>query len=127
MIAFFIGGVSVVADTRPAAAQVVKYDGTYVGLQTLTEDSAGNQNYSKCLKGPFKRRLVVKDGAVTYTYNPTYQGTVTGSVSADGDVTASASPPSGGVSLSGKIEGDDFTGKILSVICTYSLRLRRVS
>jgi hypothetical protein len=114
----------IVTDIGFAAAQSAKYDGTYAGLQTLSEDGSV-ANYSKCLRGPFKRRLVVKGDAVTYEYNPTYHGDVTGTVNADGDVSAGASTTSGGVSLSGKIQGDDFTGEVWSLYCTYSLRLKR--
>jgi hypothetical protein len=105
-------------------AQVEKYDGIYAGIQTLM-DSAPGGNYSKCLHGPFKRRLVIKYGTATYVYNPTYQGEVFGTVNADGVVSASASTLSGGASLSGKIDGDLFTGKVWSLICTYSVRLKR--
>ena len=106
-------------------AQAAQYDGVYAGSQTLTEGGSA-PNYSQCLRGPFKRRLVVKDGAATYTYNPTYQGQVTGTVNADGDVSATAAEPSGGVGLSGKIAGDAFTGEVWSLYCTYSLELKRV-
>jgi hypothetical protein len=112
-------------NTSNSLAQVKKYDGTYAGTQTLM-DSIPGRNYSKCLHGPFKRRLLIKDGAATYVYNPTYQGKVVGAVNADGAVSASASTSSGGVSLSGKIDGDDFTGEVWSLICTYSVRLRRI-
>ncbi len=123
MICFL--SITLVVPVGLANAQTNKFNGTYAGLQKLTEDGSVT-NYSQCLKGPFKRNLVVKDGTVTYTYNPTYQGQVVGTVSADGDVAAAASEPSGGVSLSGKIQGDDFTGEVWSVICTYSLELKRV-
>jgi hypothetical protein len=107
-----------------AHAQTDRFNGTYAGTQTL-EDAGPVANYSQCLKGPFKRRLVIKDGAATYVFNPTYQGQVTGTVSADGDVVAGASEPSGGVAFSGKIQGDDFTGEVWSLYCTYSLQLKR--
>jgi len=106
-----------------AMAQTAKYDGIYAGLQTLSEGAP--DNYSKCLHGPFKRKLIIKNGAINYTYNPTYQGQVAGSVDADGDVTADEVTSNGGVKLSGKIEGDDFTGEIWGSFCTYSLRLKR--
>jgi hypothetical protein len=108
----------------PAAAQS-PFDGTYTGTQTLSE-SGSITNYSKCLKGPFKRRLVVKNAIATYEYNPTYHGAVSGPVSADGDLSASDATASNGVSLSGKIEGDVFTGKVWSLICTYTLQLKRM-
>jgi hypothetical protein len=108
-----------------AAAQTTQFDGTYAGTQTLSENGSV-ANYSECLKGPFKRKLVVKDGAAIYTFNPTYQGQVTGTVNADGDVSGSASDPSGGEALSGRIAGDDFTGEVWSLYCTYSLQLKRV-
>jgi len=118
-----IGAVATVMLARFADAQVSRFDGTYAGLQTLSESDA---NYGRCLKGPFKRKLVVKDGAATYTFNPTYQGQVTGTVSADGDVSGSVAEPSGGVGLAGKIEGDDLTGEVWSLYCTYTLKLKRV-
>jgi len=110
--------------TSKLFAQSDKYDGIYIGLQTLSEAPPGG-NWAKCLRGPFKRRLVIKSGTAVYTYNPTYQGQVIGTVSADGDVVASASTSSGGLSLAGKINGDDFTGEVWSLICTYSVQLRR--
>ena len=110
--------------TGAAQAQTSQFNGVYSGTQTLTEKSS-DLNYSKCLRGPFKRKLTVKDGTVAYTFNPTSQAGVTGTVSSDGDVTASASEPSGGAHLSGKIEGDNFTGEIWSLYCTYSLELKR--
>jgi hypothetical protein len=119
--------ISILAATRigPANAQTGQFNGTYAGVQTL-EENGSVANYAECLKGPFKRRLVIKDGAATYVFNPTYQGTATGTVSPDGDVSAAAAEPSGGVSLSGKIQGDDFTGEVWSLYCTYSLQLKRV-
>ena len=111
---------------NPTLAQPAKYDGVYAGLQTLTEKSSAN-NYSKCLKGPFKRKLVIKDGTATYVFNPTYQGQVTGSVGEGGDVAATdPAATGGGVSLAGKIQGDEFAGEIWSLYCTYSLQLTRV-
>ena len=108
-----------------AAAQTAQYDGVYKGTQTLTDDP-NDHNYSQCLKGPFKRQMVVKNGAATYTYNPTYQGQVVGTVAADGTITGSEETSAGGVALLGKIEGDQFTGKVWSIICTYKLDLKRV-
>jgi hypothetical protein len=107
-----------------ALADASQFDGVYAGTQTLLENSSVN-NYSKCLKGPFKRKLVVKHDTVTYVFNPTYQGTATGTVDADGKVSGNAKEPAGGVNLSGKIDGDAFTGEIRSLYCTYSLDLKR--
>lgn len=107
-----------------ALAQTTQFDGTYAGTQTLTGDPA-DHNYSKCLKGPFKRKMVVKDGKAVYTYNPTYDGQVPGIVDPDGNVSGSAETSSGGVALSGKIQGDAFTGKVWSIICAYTLDLKR--
>jgi hypothetical protein len=121
MIIFALSSVN----SSKCLAQVEKYDGIYAGTQTLV-DSAPGGSYSKCLHGPFKRRLFVKNGAATYVYNPTYQGQVVGVVNADGAVSASAAASSGGVSLSGKIDGDGFTGGVWSLICTYSVRLKRI-
>jgi hypothetical protein len=116
-----VGGTSI---ANVALAQSANYNGTYAGLQTLTENVAF-PNYSKCLRGPFKRKLVVTDGTITYAYNPKYHREVTGTVSVDGDVSAYLPTPDGGVKLAGKIQGDDFTGEVWSVLCTYSLELRR--
>jgi hypothetical protein len=107
-----------------ALAQPVNYDGTYAGSQTLMENSAIG-NYPNCLRGPFKRRMIVKDSTVSYTYNPTYQGAVTGTVTPGGEVTGYVATPEGGVRLTGKIAGDAFTGEVRSVICSYSLQLNR--
>ncbi len=106
-----------------AAAQTSQFDGTYAGSQTLSQDAQA-QNYSECLKGPFKRKLVVGNGTATYTYNPTYHGQLTATVSPDGDVRGGSSEGSG-VALSGKIEGNAFTGEVWSPYCTYSLSLKR--
>jgi hypothetical protein len=108
-----------------AAAQTGLFDGTYAGTQTLTTDP-DDHNYAQCLKGPFKRKMVIGNGAVTYTYNPSYDGQVTAEVDADGTVTGSVETSSGGVALFGKIQGDQFTGKVWSIICTYTLDLKRV-
>jgi hypothetical protein len=118
-------GIASVLGMKFATAQTAQYDGIYAGTQTLTDDP-NDHNYSQCLKGPFKRKLVVKDGAATYTYNPTYQGQVIGTVATDGTVTGSEATSAGGVALVGKIEGDQFTGKVWSIICAYSLDLKRV-
>jgi hypothetical protein len=123
--ALLAAGVAALPAAGAAAAEPANYDGAYAGTQSLSERSS-DQNYSKCLKGPFKRKLVVKGGEATYIYNPTYQGAVTGKVSADGDVSASDPSATGGVSLAGKIEGDAFTGEVWSVYCTYSVKLRRM-
>jgi len=121
---FLSFGVASLTGTKSAEAQTVQYDGVYAGMQTLTEGGSVH-NYSECLKGPFKRSLFVKNGAVTYLYNPTTNMEVIGTVSPAGDISASASTPAGGVSLSGKIQGDQFTGEIWSLYCTYSLELKR--
>jgi len=118
-------GVIATAAGNSALAQSAAFDGTYAGSQTLTDKGPGG-NYSQCLRGPFKRKLIVKDGAVTYTYNPTYHGEVAGTVNPGGDVTAYISTPEGGVRLAGHIDGDAFTGEVWSVICTYALELKRV-
>jgi hypothetical protein len=118
-------GIASVLGVNTASAQTAQYDGVYKGTQTLTDDP-NDHNYSKCLKGPFKRQMVVKDGAATYTYNPTYQGQVVGTVAADGTITGSEETSAGGVALVGKIDGDQFTGKVWSIICTYALDLKRV-
>jgi hypothetical protein len=109
----------------PADAQSAPYDGVYAGSQTLSEKGPV-VNYSQCLKGPFKRRMVVKDSVVTYTFNPTTSGEVTGPVSADGDVSGSAPEPAGGVVLTGKIVGDGFSGEVWSLYCTYAVELKRL-
>lgn len=118
-------GIAATQGITGAAAQIAQYDGVYKGTQTLTDDP-NDHNYSQCLKGPFKRQMVVKDGAATYTYNPTYQGQVIGIVAANGEVTGSEPTSAGGVALVGKIEGDRFTGKVWSIICTYAVDLQRV-
>lgn len=111
-------------DPSAAKAQAAGFDGVYAGSQTLTEKSSV-ANYSKCLRGPFKRKLVVTGSTVSYVYNPTYQGTVTGTITPDGNVTASEDTPAGGVRLSGRIEGDSFNGEVWSLYCTYTLNLKR--
>jgi hypothetical protein len=109
----------------PANAQLAQYNGVYAGTETLTTDPA-DHNYSQCLKGPFKRKMTVTDGKAVFIYNPGYAGQVSGIVSAEGDVSGSVETSSGGVALAGKIQGDAFTGKVWSIICTYSLDLKRV-
>src|SRR5579872_861790 len=104
------------ASATGAADAQSQYDGVYAGSQTLS-DSGPGPNYSQCLKGPFKRRMVVKEGVATYTFNPTYQGQVTGSVTADGDVSGNSPEPSGGVALSGRVVGDGFSGQVWSLYC----------
>jgi hypothetical protein len=108
-----------------ADAQSAQYDGIYTGSQKLS-DGGPVANYSQCLRGPFKRRMVVKDSVATYTFNPTYQGQVRGSVTADGDVSGSSPEPAGGVALSGRIVGDGFSGQVWSLYCTYDVELKRL-
>ena len=107
----------------PAKAQPANYDGTYAGTQALA--GIGTANYSQCLPGPFKRRLVIKGGTVSYAYNPTYQGELTGTISAGGDVSATGSTPTDAVKLTGKIDGDAFVGEISGAFCTYAVELKR--
>ena len=114
--------VGMLGDAMPAGAQGTNYDGTYAGTQTLLESGG---NYSKCLKGPFKRKLSIKDGGVSYLYNPTYRGEATGADDADGGVTASTAEGAG-VKLTGRIQGDVLTGEVWSIFCTYSLNLKRI-
>jgi hypothetical protein len=117
-------GIASVVGMGIAAAQTAQFDGVYKGTQTLTDDPA-DHNYAKCLKGPFKRKMEIKDGKAVYTYNPSYDGTVPGTVDADGNISGSVETSSGGVALFGKIEGNQFSGKVWSIICTYSLDLKR--
>jgi hypothetical protein len=117
-------GIASVWGMNLAAAQTARYDGVYKGTQTLTDDP-NDHNYSKCLKGPFKRKMEIKDGKAVYTYNPSYDGQVPGTVDAAGNISGSVETSSGGVALFGKIEGDQFTGKVWSIICTYTLDLKR--
>lgn len=128
LTALWLGAATLIAlsfGNAAAAENVAGYDGTYAGTQTLAENSPV-ANYAKCLRGPFKRKLVVKDGAVSYMYNPTYKGTVTGTITPTGDVSGVEKTPAGGVSLSGRIDGDTFTGEVWSLYCTYTLQLKRV-
>ncbi|MGA8401844.1 MAG: hypothetical protein WB697_18290 [Stellaceae bacterium] len=110
--------------SSPAGAQSTHYDGVYVGTQRLIEGGPV-ANYSQCLKGPFKRRMTVKGSVATYTFNPTYQGQVSGSVTADGDVSGSSPEPAGGVALSGRMVGGGFSGQVWSLYCTYDVELKR--
>lgn len=123
-IAVFAVGLKSTVDMAEALAQGAQYDGSYTGTQTLAQNDEV-KNYSKCLSGPFKRTLVVKGGTVKFVYNPTSSAAVLGTVGADGEVSAYESTPQGGVKLTGRIQGDDFTGEIWSAICTYSLQLKR--
>jgi hypothetical protein len=123
-IVVFAVGLSSTVDMNSALAQSAKYDGNYTGTQTLVQNEEV-KNYSKCLGGPFKRTLIIKGGTAAFIYNPTSSAEVLGTVGADGEVSAAESNPQGGVRLTGQIQGDDFTGKIWSVICTYSLQLKR--
>jgi hypothetical protein len=119
-----VAGIGQILALQPARAQSSPFDGSYLGTQTLTERSE-DANFALCLRGPFKRTLVVRSGAVSYTYNPTYHSEVAGTVSADGDVSAEAATPEGGVKLSGKIQGNEFTGEVWSIYCTYAVKLTR--
>ena len=124
-VLFGVAGIASIVAAGSADAQLAQFNGVYAGTQTLTTDP-GDHNYSQCLKGPFKRKMTVTDGKIVYTYNPTYDGEVQGIVSADGNVSGSVETSSGGVALVGKIQGDAFTGKVWSIICTYALDLKRV-
>lgn len=122
-----LGAAAALLALAPAAAdaQSAPYDGIYAGSQKLS-DGGPVANYSQCLKGPFKRRMIIKDSVATYTFNPTYQGQVSGSVTADGDVSGSSPEPTGGVALSGRIVDGGFTGQVWSLYCTYDVALKRM-
>ena len=121
-ISFATLAVLFLAVSMPVLAQTAQYDGDYVGMQTLVRDA---NNYRVCEGGPFQRVLHVRNGAVTYTYDPTFYKDLTGTVGADGTVTAFVPTANGGAKLEGKITGSDFVGKVGSAVCNFTLQLRK--
>jgi hypothetical protein len=105
----------------PQSPTKPNYDGEYEGTETLLP------NMPSWCGGPFHRTLTIRSGQFSFTYNRTNFEKVTGVVDSQGAVSGFGTSASGGNKMTGKIQGDEFTGTIGSYICTYSLQMKKKS
>ena len=92
------------------------FDGVYTGEVTHSATSSGN-----CNAAPFTRTLTVKGNQLSYQST----SLITGPVNSDGTVTAYANNRSG--MLTGKIQGGEFIGHVITGagICHLDLRFQK--
>lgn len=100
------------------------YDGVYRGL-TVPVETNETAAAPFCWGNAYMTTLQIANGAFRFTYNRRNEY-VTGQVQANGKLLGSGDSLGGGVTLSGRIEGGDLTGKLRSHLCAYVLQLSRV-
>ena len=104
-----------------AQVPVTTYDGIYTGSETLMPDSRGKASH--CGTTGENKSLQIRGGQVTYHYR---ERDLTGTVSADGSVSAAEPGHAGGVTLTGKVQSGAFIGDTWSGAgCHFSLRLSK--
>lgn len=112
---------AMLATSSYGQVSVTAYDGVYTGPETLMPDSRGKSSH--CGSTDENKSLQIRGGQVTYRYR---ERDLTGTVSADGSVSAAEPGHSGGVTLTGKVQSGVFTGETWSGAgCHFSLRLPR--
>jgi hypothetical protein len=90
--------------------------------------SGNPNNKSDCgSSAPLDRTLSIQNGSVAFLYNAERNQRLSGTVSADGTISAFGAAPSGGNKLTAKVQGNTITGEIGSAFCQYALHLTKVT
>jgi hypothetical protein len=99
------------------------FDGDYVGTITLLPSS---QNNNCGGAGPFQRTVRISNNRWVFSFNPTRNESISGTVNLDGSTSGFGASNSGGNALKGRIQGTEFTGEVGSGYCAYSLQLKKL-
>jgi hypothetical protein len=101
------------------------YDGDYMGTGTLTTDKATIKQGDSCAN-TLQVIVHIRNGQVSMSRHVQAEiVTITGTVGADGSISAFGASRYGGVNLKGKIDGAGFTGTSASVSCAYGFTLHK--
>jgi len=98
-----------------------RFDGQYMGQLTLTKIIDGD-----CPQPPpgALYPLSISAGEVRFTYVPRFSTTLTGIIDKNGNFKASARLRRGVVQMTGRIQGHDLTGYIVSPSCNYTFQAK---
>ncbi len=98
-----------------------RFDGQYVGELALTSVISGD-----CTQPPAGALypLRISGGEVRFTYVPRFNTTLTGRIAENGVFKASARLRRGFVQMTGRIQGNSLTAKIVSPSCNYTFQTR---
>ena len=103
------------------AQGVTTFDGQYVGELSLTKVIRGD-----CTEPPPASLypLTILQGAVRFAFLPRFATTLTGRVTEDGVLKASARARKGVVHMTGRVQGNSITAYIVSPSCHYTFQTR---
>jgi len=98
-----------------------QFDGQYMGELTLTKVISGD-----CTQPPLASLypLAISQGAVRFVFLPRFGTTLTGRVTGDGVLKASARARKGVVQMTGHIQGNNITAYIVSPSCHYTFQTK---
>ena len=99
-----------------------KFDGQYMGELTLTKEISGD-----CTQPPpgALYPLTVSRGEVRFAYVPRFDTTLSGKVDENGIFKAYARLRKGFVQMTGRIQGNNLTGHIVSPSCNYTFQTKK--
>jgi hypothetical protein len=112
-----------------------KYDGTYTGyltLKTITSENAFARDGSMGMRPPKaksctlvdpRRNLMIKDDQFQ-VLSPHYNH-LTGTVSNEGIIAASANSYAGGFRLNARIQGSHLVGEFIGPYCIFTLQMKK--
>lgn len=103
------------------AQDPARFDGQYMGELTLTNVVNGD-----CTTPPLGSiyPLTISRGEVRFAYLPRFGTTLTGKVSANGTLKASARLHRGFLRMTGRIDGNNITAYIVSPSCKYTFQTK---
>lgn len=98
-----------------------QFDGQYKGELILTKVIDGD-----CTQPPLGALypLTISGGTVRFVYVPRFDTVLSGKVDQKGDLKASARLRRGSVQMTGRIQGDKITAKIVSPSCNYTFQTK---
>jgi hypothetical protein len=111
------------AATPAPAAQTgygapTQYDGTYAGVIQLANGGSG------CSQGA-RRRIVIRNGMVTFVSNTQLGTTLTGTVQQDGTFAVTGTQNGGQVNATGRINGTSLNGQVATTQCSYTIAMQK--
>lgn len=95
-----------------------RFDGRYTGVGTLTYSRG-----SACGPQTLNRSVTVVNGNATFIIDGNRGSSATGAIQADGTVTMTSTQEA--TSVSGRFQGNAFTGEMRATTCHRTLELRR--
>jgi hypothetical protein len=98
-----------------------RFDGQYIGELSLTSVISGD-----CTEPPLGALypLTISGGQVRFLYTPRFNTTLNGRIGDNGIFKASARLRRGFIQMTGRIQGNNVTAKIVSPSCNYNFQTR---